>query len=500
MKIPKYIAFSAVLLFISLASAMAQESSFPADEQLANAKPGDMLVQAGVMKYGGKEYKADFCKIAVPENRNNSGSRLIILPVIKIYAGSPRPSNAVFLLRGGPGESNIWKESQDRLLLNHDVVMVGYRGIDGAVSLAAPEVTDAMKNAKNPLSGESLRAIGQALNAAITRIQGEGVDLEGYTVPEVAEDIEMARKALGYKKINLLGTGYGSRVALMYGLRYPGNINRTVMYEPNPPGNFIAEPATVEKQLEYYGSLWKNDPDAAAKSPDILATMRTVFASMPPAWNDHPIDPDRVRIAAFTQLEQAGSAAMVFDAFVAAERGDFSGIAYLSEFYNILVDQSFTRNWVEYFAKTASVDYNEGRDYESEMMPPGAVLGSPLAKLLWGSLKYCTHQFKSVPDKMKSMQRSNVSTLILLGSLDVATTEDNAKKMQSFLRNGRVVVMKEMAMGDDIAYLQPAAFFNAIEAYFTDGRLDVSQFTPQPVSFNPKETFQDLAREHFAQQ
>ena len=498
MKTEKYIVFCAMLLALNPVFVSAQEGNFPSGEQVTNAKAGDLILQEGIVKYGSREYKADYGTMVLPENRNNPSSRLITIPVLRIYSGSPKASNPVFLLRDGPGESNIWKESQERLLYTHDVVMVGYRGVDGSVSMKTPEVVAILQNIKNPLSTESLRQIGQAVNAAIVRIKSEGVDLEGYTILEVVDDIEMVRKALGYKKINLLGAGYGTRVAYNYGLRYRGNINRSVMYAVSPPGHFIWEPQVVEAELEYYNTLWKGDAEAVAKSPDILQTMRNVFASMPAAWNEIPIDPDKVRIAAYMELFQVNSAVMVFDAFVAAEKGDYSGIAYLSALFDLLMQDFFGTNWVEPYAKMAGVDYDPARNYEAELMPEGAVLGSPMAKLIWGALKYCDYQFPPAPDKSRKVQNTDVSTLIVTGSIDVTVPFENAKKMQSFMKNGRVVVLKEMAHGDDIAYLQPAAFYNLIEAYFTEGRLDVTKFAAQPVSFEPGETFQELAKEHFA--
>jgi pimeloyl-ACP methyl ester carboxylesterase len=44
----------------------------------------------------------------------------------------------------------------------------------------------------------------------------EGIDLGGYTIPEVFENLEEARMALGYEHVNLLSESYGIRVAQVY--------------------------------------------------------------------------------------------------------------------------------------------------------------------------------------------------------------------------------------------------------------------------------------------
>ena len=66
----------------------------------------------------------------------------------------------------------------------------------------------------------------------------EGVDLAGYTMKETIDDVEAARKALGYEKINLLGASYGTRLAMIYEWVYPDSLHRVLMAAVNPPGHF----------------------------------------------------------------------------------------------------------------------------------------------------------------------------------------------------------------------------------------------------------------------
>jgi hypothetical protein len=72
------------------------------------------------------------------------------------------------------------------LLDNHDIVMVGYRGVDGSVVLDCPKVTKAWRGVGRDLfSDRSLNNIGQAFARCAVRLKGEGIDLDGYTLPEV---------------------------------------------------------------------------------------------------------------------------------------------------------------------------------------------------------------------------------------------------------------------------------------------------------------------------
>src|ERR1035441_422638 len=91
-------------------------------------------------------YAADCGTLVVPENRHDPKSRLIALPVIVIRAHSAHPGDPIFRLQGGPGITNMALWDAGRFTANHDVVLVGYRGVDGSVRLDCPEVTAALEN------------------------------------------------------------------------------------------------------------------------------------------------------------------------------------------------------------------------------------------------------------------------------------------------------------------------------------------------------------------
>ena len=137
---------------------------------------------------------ADCGTLVVPENRASSKSRLIALPVTRILARSPHPLAPIFYLNGGPGETNMTFPQAGRLTAQHDVVMVGYRGVDGSSVLNCPEVTAAL-DTSDYLGKASLSAYSQAFSSCAKRLERSGVDLAGYTLAEQADDIEAARVA-----------------------------------------------------------------------------------------------------------------------------------------------------------------------------------------------------------------------------------------------------------------------------------------------------------------
>ena len=74
------------------------------------------------------------------ENRRDPSSRLIALPITRIHARSEHPGAPIFRLEGGPGKTNMKFPMASRFTDDHDVVLVGYRGVDGSTRLDCPEV------------------------------------------------------------------------------------------------------------------------------------------------------------------------------------------------------------------------------------------------------------------------------------------------------------------------------------------------------------------------
>ena len=94
----------------------------------------------------------------MPENRADPQSRLIALPVTRIRARSAHPAEPIFRLEGGPGLTNMQFPKASRYAADHDVVLVGYRGVDGSVRLDCPEVESALAHSTDFLGEKSFRA------------------------------------------------------------------------------------------------------------------------------------------------------------------------------------------------------------------------------------------------------------------------------------------------------------------------------------------------------
>jgi len=260
------------------------------------AQAGDLLglKECNYQAPGAKTtYDAECATLVVPENWDSADSRLIALPVVRIPASGPDPAEPVFLLKGGPGATNLRWEPADWLLKTHDVIMVGYRGAEGTVVLDCPNVGPIYR-AHTGRDAFSEEARAESLEAAMQcaeNLQEAGVDLSGYTMAGVIEDMEAARRGMGYARINLFSESYGTRLAQIYAYMHPESLHRAILFGFNAPGHFIWLPADLDGLIAHMSELCARDVACSSRTSDLAQTMYAVNHNMPRRWLFFPIDP-----------------------------------------------------------------------------------------------------------------------------------------------------------------------------------------------------------------
>jgi len=443
---------------------------------------------------------ADCGTLVVPENRASSKSRLIALPVTRILARSSHPLAPIFHLNGGPGITNMTFPQASRLTAQHDVVMVGYRGVDGSSVLNCPEVTAALENSADYLGKASLSAYSQAFASCAKRLERSGVDLAGYTLAEQADDIEAARVALGYKRIDLLSESAGTRLAMIYQWRYPNSVDRSVMIGVNPPGNFIYSGAEIDQGIERYSALCAQQPACRARTANLAASMKHTAADMPSSWFSLPIKPGNALVGTFLGLTEATSEAspisgpMTLNSWISAAHGDPSGLWLLSWLSEITLPQSFT--WGE-FASIGMADAQPVERYFSSGADRGSIIGNPLGEFLWGA-GGMAHAWPANPgeNQYTSVQNSNVPTLLIGGTLDFETPAQNAtKELLPHLSNGHQVILSGLGHVDDFDAYEPSASTQLLTTFYATGQVDTSRYTPNVVSFATPQSQTAIAKD-----
>ena len=457
----------------------------------AGAKAGQLSLHP--CQYGTEQgsYAADCGTLVVPENRAKPGSRLIALPVTRIKARSDHPGAPVFRLQGGPGITNMKFKKASRLAGNHDVVLVGYRGIDSSVRLDCPEVSSALKRSGDFLSQKSSRAYTQAFRDCAARLQEDGVDLAGYTLPEQVDDLEAARRALGYGRVNLVSESVGTRLAMIYAWRYRPSINRSVLIAVNPPGHFLWDPRATDELLGRYSRLCAQDASCSKRTDDLAASMRKTAAHMPKRFWGLPISAGNAKIASFYGLMESTSesaplsAPMTLDSWISAAHGDPSGLWFMSLMARMAFPDAFV--WGEVAAVSRADTSAADRYFGKGPHRMDSILGNAGTEFHYadGGL---THAFPPAPDsgKYTRVQDSNVPTLLVNGTLDFATpAKFGVQELLPHLRNGKNVLLAGMGHSDTFWSYEPKASTRLLNTYLDTGKVDTSLYTPAKVDFTP---------------
>lgn len=482
----------AVLLAALLTGCGSQQS---AGQIPANAVAGDVADwEECSYKLNKTRYQAECGDLVVPENRSDPEARLITLPVIRVRALNESPAEPIFWLAGGPGGTNLKFPKLEELLADHDIVLVGYRGVDGSVVLECPEISRAAKGIEGDVLGTaSLANFGDATNQCADRLRSEGIDLEGYSIPEIVSDLEDARIALGYERLNLLSASYGTRLAMIYSWSHPEKIHRSAMIAVNPPGHFVWEPRDLDALIAYDAGLCASNPDCSTRTENLAESIRNVSGNMPDRWLGIPIDSGKVGFMTHFMLFHRGTAAAAYDAFLAAEGGDPSGLALMSMAYDLMVPSMVT--WGDWIAK-GSIDYDPDRDWIKDMTSSDSIMGSPTSLLVGGAAQLRGGwPLAPLPEEFQTVQPSDVETLLISGSVDFSTPAQFAEdELLPSLSNGSQVVLGEFGHVNDLVGFQTTAMSHLLTGFFDTGKVDDSLFDYQPMNFKAKLGFPALAK------
>ena len=183
----------------------------------------------------------------VPENRADPNSRIIGVGFARFLASQPTGAPPTFHLPGGPGFSYLTGLNQSnrqlRSRIQHiakyqrvgDVVFVDQRGF----SERGDRLMFKYRMPEEPLDkgaslARSTAAFADLARAAVAEFAGKGIDLRGYTVKELADDVNDLRRALGYDRITLVGSSFGSQWSFAVMRRHPDIVMRALLSAVEP--------------------------------------------------------------------------------------------------------------------------------------------------------------------------------------------------------------------------------------------------------------------------
>jgi pimeloyl-ACP methyl ester carboxylesterase len=229
--------------------------------------------------------------VLVLEDRSDPDGNVVKLPVVVFHSRSrqPLPDPVIYLTGGGGGNEldNIGRYAN--VILNvvrdRDYIMYTQRGgrhsqpylqcsnIDAFYAdLAEQNLAEAEYEAREL---EYMQQCAESFRA-------EGLDLNQYNTVENAADLNDIRLALGYDKINIYGTSYGTRLALAVMRDYPQILRSAIIDSVFPPQTgFFSEYATnAYHAFTRVFQACEADADCAERYPDVEATLYEVVAAL----------------------------------------------------------------------------------------------------------------------------------------------------------------------------------------------------------------------------
>ncbi len=426
---------------------------------------GQLIDTQSIASRDGSDIKAEYWRLSVPENRANAATRMISLAFVRIRSPHSDVGEPVFFLAGGPGGSSIRQVKRmvegggNRFfdLIGGDIVGIDQRG----VGMSEPNL---QSNARYGFSltepgdrAVRLARIEEVCRKEAKRWRDEGVDLDGYTTVESADDVEAVRHSLGYEKIVLWGGSYGSHLAMATLRRHEAHIARALLTAPEGPNHTHKLPSYAQDGLERIGKLVAADLTIGKEIPDMVNMLRTILSRLEASPVYVMVDGQRVGISKFDVQQQIalriGTMRDGGDQIPAAIKsmadGHFEEIAreLLRERQSDGVRSAMSMMMDCSSGATAERSAQIARERTACLLEDYADPPYPTLAKAWDA--------PDLGDAFRGPLRSNVPILFIVGNLDSRTPIRNAEELMVDLPNSNLVIV-ENAGHNDVPMGMPA--------------------------------------------
>lgn len=415
-----------------------------------------------------------FCgRHEVWENRATRSGRRIPLRVVLLPArdavAAPDP---IVVLEGGPGASNVASARRfaaSPLRIRRHFLLIDTRGTGGSAPLDC-EFQSGHANLgylEDFLPLDKVRACRDSLQHA--------ADLAQYITPNVVDDLDEVRAALGLRQVNLLGSSGGTRQALVWIRRHPGRVRTALLEGPVPLDARIPLTFARDAQAALDGVLDECLADAACGRgfPNLRRELALVIVGLDrgpaPVRVTHPETGAALTLSltrsAFAQVIRymlytpTGAAAVPLVVHRAAA-GDFGPAAERA--LRVGVGRGISYGF--YLSNTCAEDLPFFTQAEGEAESAGTLLGDYRVRQqkeaceLWPAT--------DLPAVYLDPVRSEVPVLILVGQRDPVTPPRWAEEVAGHLSHARVVVVP--GGGHSFAGLENGACLDELRRAFVE--------------------------------
>ncbi len=249
---------------------------------------GEVVIEPATLTTSdGREINYELGTLYVPENRSDPASRIIGVGFARIKPAKPTGALPTFHLPGGPGNTILDRmqlPQEAPLLLQYlavgDVVLVEQRGYTTRGEQLLFNYNGQLQPLNQAASLDAWKQFAVDLaRGAVAEYASKGIDLSGYTVLECADDVNDLRRALGYKKITLVGQSFGSQWSFAIMRRHGQIVERALLSGVEPLDNGYDMPSHVFAALQRMAWDVDRDPQLQPYLPQggLMAAVREVM-------------------------------------------------------------------------------------------------------------------------------------------------------------------------------------------------------------------------------
>jgi pimeloyl-ACP methyl ester carboxylesterase len=385
------------------------------------------------------------------EDRQAHSGRRIPLKIIVLPAlGPERQPDPLFVFAGGPGQAatdnvKFFAKTFAQVRRARDIVLVDQRGTGGSNGLNCDLYGSSVQDhLRDLLPIEAIRHCAEEWQSR--------ANLRFYTSEIAMADIDEVRAALGYDRINIFGTSYGTRAAQVFMRAFPDRVRSVIMKGVTP----ITLPLTNAMARDAQRSLDLCFEDCAADAacnsafPKLKEEFGRVWERLKPGVEvELPTGEgekkERVTISHAaaaptlrTLLQSVESAAELPRLIHQAAQDDFVPLAKAA----LSVRRGFSKAVsVGVFLLISSIEDVAISDAkEIARSSTGTFLGD----YYFGQLQRAAAVFPSreMPADYRAPVRSEIPTLLISGFVDPATPPSGAEEVAKHLPNSRHVVAR----------------------------------------------------------
>ncbi|MBV9061872.1 MAG: alpha/beta hydrolase [Alphaproteobacteria bacterium] len=389
--------------------------------------------------------------LMVPENREHPQGRKLALEVVVVPARRQPAKEPIFFLSGGPGQAAT-EQARDFALQplteDNDIVLVNFRGTGAATRLDCPQggTDEHPYNYMEPLFRE-----GTAYAACAT-VLSKKADLAQYTTNAAMDDLEDARKALAYNKIDLFGGSYGTRAAMVYIKRHGDHVRAAVLsgidpFEDRGPLNhaWAAQRAfnILARQCAADAACHRAFPDPQGDLNAILARLKGHPA---PVTLKHPKTGKPLKLRLTDAAFGDGLRVMLYDENFTrrvplllhrARRGDYQPFADVAMEHGRGLKQDIAMGLL--LSVSCSEDVNRIRPEEVAKATVGRFIGDYRVR---GQMAACSVWPRAeVGAEDLAPYRSDAPVLLISGNLDPVTPSPWGEVALKYFPNGKHIVV-----------------------------------------------------------